>query len=415
MLSEANNRLLTEIGRDTPLGRFMRAYWIPVMRSSQLEAGGAPKQLKILGEKLVAFRSDSGEVGIMDEACPHRGASMFLARNEKCGLRCIYHGWKIAPSGELLEAPTHPPSTPLRKIKTRSHPVHEGQGIIWTYLGEGAAPVFRPLAFTDLPDDHVATVTLVVNCGWLSPLETLWDIFHAQILHNDTVRSSFRADVYFSDSQQTTDTGMKYDYPEMLTKRTEYGFAHTNSDAAKNTHHAFILPFLQHHTISPDPLADKGVHMSVPIDEDHTLVWEVFYNRHAPLKPDGFALANISSLPDHDDLYNNVRGKGPRTPENRWGWGQDREAMHLGDSFAGFHGNSTLLNTMAEDFCVLESQGRVDRTRELLAPVDRAVVEGRQTVIDAVKAHAAGAPPVARDLDLSHVEALFEVKKVIAA
>lgn len=415
MLSEANNRLLTEVGRGTPLGRFMRAYWIPVMRSSQLAPGGSPQRLKILGENLVAFRSQSGEVGVMDEACPHRGASMFLARNEKCGLRCIYHGWKISAAGEVVEAPTHPPGTPLHKLKSRSHPVHEGQGIVWTYLGAGKAPVFRPLAFTDLPDDHVATVTLVVNCGWLSPLETLWDIFHAQILHNDTVRASFRADVYFSDSQLSTDTGLKYDYPEMLVSRTEYGFAHTNCDAAKNTHFRFILPFMQHHTISPDPLADKGMHMSVPIDDDHTLIWEVFYNRHAPLKPDGFALSNISSLADHDDLYNNVKGKGPRTPENRWGWGQDREAMERGDSFAGFRGNGTFLNTMVEDFCILESQGQVDRTREILASVDKAVSEGRRTVIEAVNAHEAGAPPLGRDLDLSHVEALFESKKSAAA
>lgn len=414
MLTEANNRLLTKTGRGTPLGSLMREYWLPVMRSSQLEPGAPPKQLKILGEKLVAFRSPEGEVGIMDEACPHRGASMFLARSEKCGLRCIYHGWKISPAGELLEAPTHPESAPLQKIKTRSHPVREGQGIIWTWLGEGEVPAFRKMAFTDLPDSHVAAVSIVLNCGWLQPLETLWDIFHTQILHNDTVRASFRGDVYFSNAQRSTDTGLKFDYPEMLVNRTDHGFTHINRDAAKDTHAAFIMPFFQHHAISPDPLEDKGVHISVPIDDTHTLVWEVFYNKNAPLKRDGFAMKSISGLADHDDLYNNVQGRGPRTPENRWGWGQDRDAMASGGSFAGFHGNGTFLNTMVEDFCVLESQYGVDRTNEVLAPVDRALVEGRQTVLDAIKAYQDGGPPLARDMDVSNVEASFEVKKQTA-
>jgi hypothetical protein len=245
----------------------------------------------------------------------------------------------------------------------------------------------------------------------LSPLETLWDIFHAQILHNDTVRASVRSDYYFSDSPLLTDTGLRYDIPVMLPQRTDYGFEFINRDAAKDTHGRFILPFFQHHAISPDPTEDKGMAISVPIDDHHTLNWEVMYNRHAPLKPGGFALANLGGYEDHDDLYNNLKNKGPRNPENLWGWGQDREAMKRGDSFSGFVGNGTLLNTMAEDFCVLESQGQVDRTREMLAPVDLAMVEGRQTVIDAATAHARGEPALGRDLDVSHVEADFFITR----
>ena len=200
----------------------------------------------------------------------------------------------------------------------------------------------------------------------------------------------------------------------MLTRRTDYGFDHTNSDAAKNTHFRFILPFFQHHTISPDPMEDKGVHISVPIDDDHTLVWQIFYNRNGPLKSNGFGLSNLGSVRDLDDLYTNIRGIGPRTADNRWGWGQDRAAMRQGDSFAGYVGNSTLLNTMAEDFSVIESMGTVDRTREILTPIDKAVAEGRRVLIDAIAAHESGAAPLGRDLDLTAVEALFEVKKVAA-
>ena len=127
MLSKANNRLITETAQGTPMGRLMREYWVPVLRSSQVETGGAPHRITIMGDNYVVFRSPGGEVGVMDEVCPHRGASLAMARNEETGLRCIYHGWKIAPSGQLLDAPTHAPDAPLHEIKTRTHPVHEGQ------------------------------------------------------------------------------------------------------------------------------------------------------------------------------------------------------------------------------------------------------------------------------------------------
>ena len=131
MLNVEENRLLTETGPGTPLGRWMREYWVPVARSAQLQRGAAPHRIKIMGERFVAFRSPEGVVGVMDEACPHRGASLALGHNEKCGLRCIYHGWKMAPSGEVLDAPTHPDGFPLRNLHAHARPVHEGQGIVF--------------------------------------------------------------------------------------------------------------------------------------------------------------------------------------------------------------------------------------------------------------------------------------------
>ncbi len=409
MLSKAENQLITQTGRETPLGGLMRQYWVPVLRSSQLPPGGAPHRFMVFGDKYVAFRSAGGTVGVMDEACPHRGASLALARNEERGLRCIYHGWKMAPSGELLEAPTHPPRVPLDSTRTRTHAVHEGQGIIWTWLGEGAAPAFRKLAFTGLPDDHVIAATAVLNCSWLHPLETLWDIFHAQILHNQTNRASVRGNVYFSKSGRRTDSGMEFDYPEMSARPTEYGFTHTNADAAKTTVFHFIMPFIQHHTITPGPKDDKGLQISVPIDDDHTLLWMIFYNRHGPLQSDGFGMRGLGAVPDRNDFLKHL---GERTADNRWG--QDREAMAHRGSFSGFAGQETLLTIFQEDVAVIESQGRADRSIENLALVDRALIEGRKTLLRAVRAHQAGEPPLGRDLDLSHVEAHFGVNQAAA-
>lgn len=405
MISESDNKLLTEIGPKSPMGQFMREYWMPILRSDQLKPGAAPTRLKILSEPLVAFRSPGGEAGVMNEACPHRGASMATARNEECGLRCVYHGWKIAPSGDLLEAPTHGGDAPLHKMKTRSYKVWEGQGMIWAWLGEGKAPAPPRFAFSDLPDDHVMALTATLNCGWLHPLETLWDVFHSQILHNQTNRNSYRKDYYFKGASQTAGE-LAFNYPEMITQRTDYGFTYKNVDEAKETNFRYIVPFMLINTVSPNPMDDRALQISVPIDDEHCLLWVVLYNRNGPLKANGVAMKSFGDVSDPNDF---LKEMGERTPETYWG--QNRAAMESGESYSGITSVSGGVRILAEDIIMIESQGRLDRTKELLSPIDKAVIEGRNTILDAVKAYQKGEPPLGRDLDHSSVEALFLLRE----
>jgi len=406
MLDRDKSRLITQCTGDAPMGQLMREYWIPVTRSEQLLPGAAPLRLTILGDALVAFRSPSGQAGLMDEACPHRGASMALARNEPNGLRCIYHGWKIGADGFLRDAPTHPEHLPLERLKTRSHPVREQHGMVWAWLGKGDPAPFRELAFTGLPDDQVITATAIVKCNWLRPLETLWDIFHSQILHHDTNRRiAFRGDNYFSNQGRKTDTGLQYDFPEMLVERTPYGFSLANKDARKTTTGHFVLPFIQFHSLSPDPMEDKTLKISVPIDDETTLLWSVIFNRHGPLKQTGFGLSNLGGLQDHNDLFNNLHQGAGRSADNRWH--QDRAAMERGESFSGYAEARPTLTLLAEDNYVLESQGAYDRSQEQLGPVDRALVEGRRVLLDALKAHGQGTGAALRSQHLPEVEASY--------
>src|SRR5437588_5130279 len=109
MLSDAENELLTRVGPGTVRGALMSRYWLPVLLAEELEEpGGTPKKVRLVGRDLVAFRDTEGGVGILDEYCSHRGASLVLARNEGCGLRCLYHGWKYGYDGEVQEIPTEP-------------------------------------------------------------------------------------------------------------------------------------------------------------------------------------------------------------------------------------------------------------------------------------------------------------------
>ena len=75
-------------------------------------------RVKLLSERMIAFRDSDGRYGLMDEFCAHRGASLWFGNNEVGGLRCAYHGWKYDVTGQCIEVPSEPDNSQL---------LHEGQ------------------------------------------------------------------------------------------------------------------------------------------------------------------------------------------------------------------------------------------------------------------------------------------------
>src|ERR1041385_8695032 len=136
MLSHQDNETLVRIGQDTPMGSLFRLYWIPFFFSKDLVADGQPKRVTLLGEDLVAFRDTQGNVGLVANACAHRGAPMMFGRNEDCGLRCVYHGWKFDVTGAVVDTPAEPTRSRLKdKVRIAAYPCKERNGIVWTYMG----------------------------------------------------------------------------------------------------------------------------------------------------------------------------------------------------------------------------------------------------------------------------------------
>src|ERR1700693_5358486 len=133
MTTASDSVELTRVGPGTVMGQLMREYWIPALLSSEVERGGAPLRLMLLGEKLIAFRDSEGRVGVMDHRCPHRGASLFLGRNEEGGIRCIYHGWKFDVAGNCLDMPSLPPPGFKQKVKAKAYKVVERAGVMCAY------------------------------------------------------------------------------------------------------------------------------------------------------------------------------------------------------------------------------------------------------------------------------------------
>ncbi|WP_201453379.1 Rieske 2Fe-2S domain-containing protein, partial [Rhodococcus sp. T7] len=148
-------------------------YWTPVLMSEDVVSDGAPRRIKILGGKYVAFRDTEGKVGVLNEACPHRGASLALARNENCALQCLYHGWRVDRNGKVVETPSEPADSTFKdKIRHIGYPVREAGGLIWAYFGDPEAePEFPAFDWTARKPEQIYTIRVAQRCNWAQAIE----------------------------------------------------------------------------------------------------------------------------------------------------------------------------------------------------------------------------------------------------
>src|ERR1700752_33271 len=186
VLSEDENRILTRVGPETPMGRLMRRFWLPICTTAQVaEPDGRPLRPSLLGESFVVFRDTAGQLGVIDEHCMHRGVSLALGRNEHGGLRCLYHGWKFAVDGSILEMPNSRNKKLCQRLRAPVHPVREAGGLVWTYLGpREQEPPFPHYGFMDGPAEHRAVVRLNTSANYLQLFEGAIDSSHVGVLHS---------------------------------------------------------------------------------------------------------------------------------------------------------------------------------------------------------------------------------------
>ena len=186
MLTRDDNELMCRVGPGTPMGNLLREYWIPALHSTDLpERDGAPQRIRLLNENLIAFRDTSGRVGIVANACPHRGASMFFGRNEEDGLRCVYHGWKFDVEGTCTDMPNEPAESNFRhKIHLTAYKVNEQNGIVWVYMGPRETPPPMPeQGFALVDEKHRGALKYQRDCNWVQALEGDIDTAHLGFLH----------------------------------------------------------------------------------------------------------------------------------------------------------------------------------------------------------------------------------------
>ena len=279
MLTHEDNETLVRVGPGTPMGRLMRLHWIPFLRSSDVERDGQPHRVRLLGEDLVAFRDSSGRVGLVDHACPHRGAPMVLGRNEDDGLRCVYHGWKFGTDGRCQEMPAEPANSPMcSRMKITAYPVRERNGILWAYMGPepDAAPALPDLEWNLVPEEQVAISIRVQECNWLQALEGEIDSAHAAILHGRV-----HEDGVINQWKQAKDLAPTF---ECVPHEAGISIGSRRKLDAEHQYirvNQFLMPF---YTLVPpfSQFPELSGHAWVPIDDEHTLC--IMFSYH-PTQP----------------------------------------------------------------------------------------------------------------------------------
>jgi phthalate 4,5-dioxygenase oxygenase subunit len=384
VLTHEENELLCRVGPDTAMGRLVRRFWIPASSSADVVAGGAPKRVRLAGQEFVLFRDSAGRVGLLDELCPHRGASLTLARNEDCGLRCIYHGWKIGVDGSVLETPSEPEDSTFKdRVRAGAYPTYDAGGLVWVYLGPPALePARMNFDFTALPEDQRMVVQVQLACNFMQPIEGVIDSAHSNFLHADTFKPTATVNVSELRQDLKVERPSNDTRPRLDIQNTDYGFRYAalrKPIVAPETQQyirvtEFIAPF---YGMFPANNGYGNTQAFVPIDDTHTMLYFVKYHYDRPIDAEERKLHyEWSKAVPGVDLDDEYRSK--RTREN--GWLQDRAGMERGTTFSGITG------VQIEDLVVQESMGAIyDRTLEHLGASDIAVIRMRRLMLDAAR------------------------------
>ena len=394
MLSREENELLTKTGSRAPAGEYFRRYWLPALLSSEVpEPDCPPVRVRLLGEDLVAFRDSKGRVGLLDEACPHRRASLFWGRNEECGLRCVYHGWKFDVEGNCVEMPNEPPEYCFEsKVRMAAYPTREYGGVIWAYMGpSNHMPELPKLEWARVPESHRFVSRRRQETNYLQAIEGGIDSSHSNFLHASV--EAFRVtDSYLDKVRQSDNLRAKYHLldkaPRFTVHKTDYGLViAVRRNAGEDAYYWRLTQFLlPSHTMIP---YQKGHcihgHCWVPRDDHTCWVWTISWNPERPLSQEEWeAIRNESFVHVKADP---VTLRPLRNLDNDYL--VDRKQQR-NSSMTGIHGFA------AQDQAIQESMGPiVDRTRERLGTSDTAIIAMRRLLLEEIRALQNGKEPIA--------------------
>ncbi|MBV8085441.1 MAG: Rieske 2Fe-2S domain-containing protein [Chloroflexi bacterium] len=382
MLTAEDNELVTHVGPGTPGGHFFRQYWLPFGVSTELPAPDCdPVRIMLLGEKLIAFRDSNGKVGLIQNHCPHRGASLFFGRNEEAGLRCVYHGWKFDVSGQCVDMPNEPAESNFKtKVKATAYPVEERGGLLWAYLGPRATPPGMPDIEPNMRDDmHRNINVLQTPCNWLQALEGDIDTVHASFLHGGSVQADERQSGTFSQFV-VKDRGVRFEAMDTPIGACA-GAWRPGAEGHKYWRIAqFMLPCFD--MAAPGLLGyNIKAWLRTPMDDHHTLSFFIHCTRDKPGVITYDRGPGNRVHPNSTDWFGRFRMVAG--PENDWEINRDLQRANKGGAgYSGIDGSA-----MKQDAAVTWSMGPIyDRTNERLGSTDLLIIRTRQRILGAMKA-----------------------------
>jgi phthalate 4,5-dioxygenase len=378
MLKTEVNELLTQTGPDTPAGDLFRHYWLPALLAEELPENDCPPvRVKVLSERLIAFRDSDGRYGLIDEFCAHRGVSLWFGRVEECGLRCAYHGWKYDVTGQCVEVPSEPENSNFaRKVKLTSYPLVKVGDVLWTYMGD---PEYQPplpeFEFAHVPPEQTFTSKRWQESNWLQALEGGIDSSHVSWLHSGGLKS----DPLFKGAK-----GNEYNLTDLrpffeVAEHDGGLFIGARRNAENGNYYWRITPWVMPSFTMVPPRGDHPVHghFWVPIDDHNCWVYTFDYHPMRALTDD-----EVQAMRDGYGVHSrNISGT-YRPQENKDNdYLMDRAAQKRGETFSGVRGIAQ------QDASLQESMGPiVNRTKERLVSSDTGIIKARQKLRKAVEA-----------------------------
>jgi phenylpropionate dioxygenase-like ring-hydroxylating dioxygenase large terminal subunit len=391
MLNVSDNNLLTQTSAGTPMGELFRRFWHPVLLSEELtQCDAPPVRLRVLGEDLVAFRDTQSKVGIIDARCPHRRAGMFFGRNEACGLRCVYHGWKFDVEGNCVEMPTEPANSTFKeRVKIKAYPVAEAGGCIWVYMGpRDKQPALPHLEWTMVPESHRVLTRWIQESNYMQAVEGEIDSAHVSWLHAPLQGADNPFRGRFNDAIITDGA------PTLSIQETDYGFCYgARRQISSDEYYWRVTQWLvPTYSLIPSKDFPRGGRCWIPIDDSHIAVTQYAYHPDRPLTDEEVESRKNSPeiepvtyrLPDGYviDICRDVRNANND-------YLIDRE-MQRTRNYTGIGVVRT------QDTAMTESMGGiVDRREEHLGTTDAAVIAARRRLLKMARDLQDGIEPIA--------------------
>ena len=390
MVTAEQNEYLTRVGPGTPMGLLFRRYWLPVLLADELpEPDCAPVRVKLLGERLLAFRDTQGRLGLISEFCAHRGVSLWFGRNEEDGIRCPYHGWKYDVTGQCVDVPSEPAENGFcSRIKLAAYPLIERGGVLWAFLGP---PELKPeppgYDWTRVAPAHRYLSKRVQECNWLQAMEGAVDSIHSGFLH----RYSVGDDPLLKRDPESLALIRADAKPKFFPTDSPGGlYVTTRRDAGSDRYYWRVTQWLMPCFSFFPPYGDNpyGGHAFVPIDDANCWTFSIDYHPRRPLSETELA-AMHKGKGIHVKL---VEGTFTPTANRRNDYLVDRAAQKAKQTFSGVFGVG------AQDAAVQESMGPIqDRARENLVSSDNNIIMARRRLMDAAEGVARGAAPPGLD------------------
>ena len=378
MLRKEQNDLLTLTGPETAGGNLFRRYWIPALLAEELPANEcAPVRVKLLSERLLAFRDTHGRYGLIDEFCAHRGVSLWFGRNEEGGLRCPYHGWKYDVTGQCTEVPSEPEASGFcNKIKLKSYPLVKIGDVLWTYMGPADKRPPQPeWEFALVPPEQTFTSKRLQECNWLQAMEGGIDSSHVSFLH----RGNLNSDPLFKGAK-----GNQYNLNDMrpvfeVVEQPGGLYIGARRNAEGGNYYWRITPWVMPSFTMVPPRGDHPVHghFWIPIEDENCWAWSFDYH---PVR--ALMASERQAMIDGKGIHVSYVPGTYRPAANKDNdYLMDRAAQKAGTTYSGVEGIAM------QDASLQESMGPiVDRTKENLVSTDNGIIMARHRLMKAAKA-----------------------------